>query len=203
MEIVFSCRQNVRQKLHEMDADSLRPSKHACAAMPHSYAGVGFSTKNAGSMSTRSSTRSQNGHIPSGQQPGDPGNSNSTISYDSTTYDMPEEEVHVGYQNGFIINRMGDEMTDSESGLISNEFVDSGRSLSPIMEEDSTRNSEISVDSSLPGGQSVLPVNMRPRSLENTKGEPENRPPPVDYALFKGDDTGNLENYLDARRVSV
>ena len=181
--------------------------------MPNAYAGngVGFAAKHAGSMSTNRhsnySTISNGTCITLSEDQG----SNSTISFDSTIYEVSEDNRNSrNYDENYVGIRgsQADYITNSASGLIANEVLNSDRSLLPTIDEeaiymDSGRNSEISADSNEPCYENVPGVQMRPRSLENTKGTPVPKPAPVDYPLFKDDTTGNLENYLDDRRVSV
>ncbi len=154
----------------------------------------------------------------------------SDISFNSSIYEMPVSSEtklngsismpngtilvpHHGPQNGGIVfprDPYNEDMYSSGSGLIANEIYPSP--LEPIAEEGpsgvSTDNYSVNTDSTFTtqttDSQSAADKSARPYSLEDTKNERvKRRPPKVNYPLFKSDDTGNLKNYLDDRRVSV
>ena len=137
--LCFILRAKIRNKLFHDNADSLRPSKHACASVPNAYAGngVGFPAKHAGSMSTN--RRSNYSTISNGTCLTEDQGSNSTISFDSTIYEVSEDNRNSrNYDENYVGIRgsQTDYITNSASGLIANELLNSDRSLLPTIDEE-------------------------------------------------------------------
>ncbi len=135
----------------------------------------------------------------------------------------PKHYTNTDSDEYLVPTDFGAEVYNSGSGLIENEVYDNRQrtsgGLHTIQEEPSTVEESGAVHDDEPISVSVPnselssvmmepppppPLHTRPVSLNDNKDGRSGLPvPKVDYPLFKEDDTGNLSNYLDSRRVSV
>lgn len=178
--------------------EGLRPSAHACGSIPSMYAG----SKSRHVIRYHDSDSSVDSAIRRSDSVASSGSDLGVVEhddlYDSGTY-LVAHEIAVGYRDS---RNLYSNQNRTELTTIREEYDDDIESSIATDSTVSHRTAETSIGVTRPPNSRHL---LRPCSLQDNRNKTKTDPKKtkVAYPLFKEDTTGNLENYLDSRRVSV